>query len=354
MDWLRAETEFGAVALDATIGNLRELSFQSEGRRITPLHTAHWVGTDLADNIPPVERSLAGDFFCAPFGLADVEPAPPHGWSANSNWTPVRLEQDRIELRLDTLVMGAKITKTVRLSPDAPLLYQTHALNEGEGALTVAHHPLVRLSGHGRLSCSPKRAALTPDVPLEAGRTALACPARAEDLTHFPARRIGTIDLTQLPIAQGCEDFVTLVEDAGSDLGWTAIVREVERDIVFVLKDPDVLPVTMLWHSNGGRDYVPWDGRHTGVLGIEDGCAAGACGHKASLAPNSISLEGVATALSLGDPHSIRHVIGAVACPEDWARVADIRQNGAMLILTEEKGAEMHLPFEPGFFTERH
>lgn len=36
--------------------------------------------------LAPVECALSGDFFCAPFGRSDLEPTPPHGWSANSDW----------------------------------------------------------------------------------------------------------------------------------------------------------------------------------------------------------------------------------------------------------------------------
>ncbi len=349
---MRAETAFGAVSVDTAIGNLRELAFETGGRRIVPLHTAHWAGGDVPPDLPPVERSLAGDFFCAPFGVADVEPAPPHGWSANSHWSAAGPEEGRIRMTLDTPVMGAKITKCVRLSQSAPILYQSHDIEGGEGALTVAHHPMVRLSGRGRMSVSPKRAALTPDTPLEPGRNALACPARSDTLAAFPARKGGTIDLGDLPIAEGCEDFVTLVEGPDTKLGWTAIVREAEDDIVFFLKDPRVLPVTMLWHSNGGRDYAPWNGRHAGVLGIEDGCAAGAGGHRRAMSANAVSCEGVATVLWLGGLSRVRHAMGAVARPRGWARIADIRLDGATLTLTETRGADLCLPFDPDFFTE--
>ncbi|MEM1360424.1 MAG: hypothetical protein AAGF94_01765 [Pseudomonadota bacterium] len=353
MGWVRAETEMGSVAINAEIGNLRELCFVSGERRIEPLHTAHWVGGgEIPDDIASVEQDLAGDFFCAPFGQSDLVDAPPHGWSANSHWTITRLEPDEVALSLDTSVMGASIHKALRLSRNAPLLYQTHTIDGGQGSLTVAHHPMVHVTGRGRLFASPKRAALSPDTPLEPGRNALACPARTTDMRTFPASDGRSIDLSHLPIARSCEDFVTLVEDKASLLGWTAVLREEEDDIVFFLKDPRVLPVTMLWHSNGGRDYAPWNGRHIGVLGIEDGCTAGAAGHKAALTSNAISREGVATALPLGAPIYIRHVIGAVPRPEGWTDVADIRLSDAALILIASDGAELQLPFDPGFFAE--
>lgn len=353
MSWVRAETDAGSVAVDAAIGNVRELCFTMDQRQIHPLHTAHWVAeSGIPAGTPPIERHLSGDFLCAPFGVSDVECAPPHGKSANSQWTVVRLDDGEIELSLNARVMGAKITKTLRLGVDAPVLYQTHRLDGGQGDITIAHHPMVHLAGSGTLSVSEKRAALTPDPPLEPGRNALACPARVEDMSAFPAKDSGEIDLTRLPIASESEDFVTLVEAEGSKLGWTAIIRDAEDDIIFILKEPRFLPVTMLWHSNGGRDYAPWNGLHTGVVGIEDACAAGPAGHRAALSPNPVSREGVPTALSLGKGIEVRHVIGAVARPRSWNNVSDIYMSGSELVLVEDQGAIIRLPFDADFFTE--
>ena len=66
----------------------------------------------------------------------------------------------------------------------------------------------------------------------------------------------------------------------------------------------------MLWFSNGGRDYAPWNGRNVGVLGIEEGRAFSANGFKASVAENALSKTGVPTALKL-DPDGSR---SAAAC----------------------------------------
>jgi hypothetical protein len=108
------------------------------------------------------------------------------------------------------------------------------------------------------------------------------------------------------------EDFVTLVEAGHGGPGWTAVARRAEKDLVLVLKNPADLPVTMLWISNGGRDYAPWNGRHRGVLGIEDGRAA--IGHAASLGDNWLKREGVPTAFDLAEGRRIafRQVVGAV------------------------------------------
>ncbi|TGV82305.1 hypothetical protein EN792_030895, partial [Mesorhizobium sp. M00.F.Ca.ET.149.01.1.1] len=154
----------------------------------------------------------------------------------------------------------------------------------------------------------------TPADPLEPdtahGRFMLAYPSRSSDLAHFPAAGGDTLDLTDYRMEHRREDFLTLVEADHGGPGWTALARQAEDDLVLVLKNPAELPVTMLWFSNGGRDYAPWSGRHLGVLGIEDGRTA--IGHAASLGDNWLKREGVATAFALGDGVSFRHVIGAL------------------------------------------
>lgn len=355
----RLRSRIAEAALDPTVGHLSILSFDAGGRRLEPLHVAPWTNAPDAtfpEGIAPVERRLAGDFLCAPFGASDVEPAPPHGWPANSHWSLVGRTDDTLHLRLDRKVMGATIDKRLRLVDEAPLLYQTHRIRDGKGALSVAHHPMVRASEGGRLFFSPKRAVLTPDAPLEAGRHRLACGASVSDPHAVPAADGGSVDITALPIGERHEDFVTLVEAPGHSLGWSAVLREAERDIVFVLKDPRVLPVTMFWHSNGGRDHAPWNGRHSGVLGIEDGCAAGADGHRTALADSALSRLGVPTALPLaaGTEHRIAQVIGAVPRPDGWDEIGDIRLDGARLRIEGPGGDAIELPFRDGFFAGAH
>ena len=77
-----------------------------------------------------------------------------------------------------------------------------------------------------------------------------------------------------------------LVEAGESRLGWFAAAARKTRDRLLSLKRPREFPVTFLWFSNGGRDYKPWSGRHTGVLGIEEGRANSVHGHRASIDPN--------------------------------------------------------------------
>jgi hypothetical protein len=341
------------VGVDPAVGNLPVLTFHWQGKSLAPLHRAPWVDDrSFPEDMPPVDRKLSGDFACAPFGKSDVEPAPPHGWSANSGWSLDRDDESGMHFTLDRPIMGAKLTKHVRPAPDAPLLYQVHEVIGGTGGLTFAHHPMMRVAGGARLFTSPKRLAVTPDVPIVEGRHALANGTAVDDYTKTPATSGGTIDVSRLPVSDGDEDFVALIEAKASALGWTAVIREAFDDIVFVLKDPSVLPLTMLWHSNGGREDAPWSGRHRGVLGVEDGIAAGAAGHKAALGETVFSKAGVPTVLNLAESvsHRIGHVIGAVSRPTGWSDIESIALESGRLTIREADGRTIDMPFEASFF----
>ncbi|PTQ71904.1 hypothetical protein [Celeribacter persicus] len=354
--WLRLRAGPLDLAFDPEVGNIRR--FAVRDREI--FHTAHWVGTPAAEAAGSViDAHLAGDFLAAPFGSSDLLDDPPHGWSANARWHPVvRAEGGAcavMKLALERPVMGARITKELRFCEAHPVLYQRHVISGGQGGLTFAHHPMFRVSPGDHIAFSPKRAAVSND-PLEPAHR-LAAWGRSADLSAFPAADGGTVDLTRYPDRgdgdTGHEDFVTLVEADIGGIGWTAVSRLAESDIVVVLKDSRVMPVTMLWISNGGRGYAPWDGRHDGVLGIEDGCAAGAEGHRAALGDNAVAREGVATAFALtaGGSLTLRHAIAVLERPPGWAGVVGLSVGPDRLTVHGIGGGSLAVPFDGTYFS---
>ena len=285
------------LEVDLTVGHLAALRVESNGpggrRILEPLHRAPWrddPSIQADESIAPNVRRLAGDFFCAPFGIhgdgtdpVSGEALPPHGWPGNSRWQVAGETQDgkgghTLTLVLEKPVQGARLTKELTLRDGHPFVYQRHIFEGGSGLIPVAHHVMTQFRGGGQLAFSPKRFAVTPPAPQETdparGRSLFGRGVLTHDLTRLPGHEPGTsFDLTRYPLAQGHEDFVLLVEDPANDIGWTAALREEEQDMLVTLRDARQLPVTMLWYSNAGRHYSPWNSRHKGVLGIEDGCA---------------------------------------------------------------------------------
>lgn len=346
-----------SVSVDLAVGHLADLSVETEGRTLRPLHRAPWLDEpreSLPPGLPEGVVRLSGDFLCAPFSAANVEPAPLHGWTANSAWDVAESGAIdggwRARFRLQRKVMGATVEKILTLRDGHPFLYQEHAFSGGTGAISAAHHAMTVMKEGGRLAFSPKRLAATPEAlePDPArGRYLLAYPARTIELDAFPAADGGTVDLGDYRMDRRHEDFVTLVEADNAGPGWTAVARRAERDLVLVLKHPADLPVTMLWISNGGRDYAPWSGRHRGVLGIEDGRTA--IGHAASLGDNWLKREGVATAFDLAEGRRVafRQAIGTTAA--DGVPPSAITTASGKLRLAWPEGATMEMPFDDTF-----
>jgi hypothetical protein len=351
------------VVLDLAVGHIRAFEVERDGRTLAPLYTAPWVDDPAIANDESIKanlRFLSGDFFCAPFGGSDDPEIPGHGWPANSRWGPAGTKPHpkggniaRFLLQKD--VQGARLIKEITLRDGHSFIYQRHIFEGGKGRITVASHPMIKFSSGGRLSFSPKAYAETPAMPLETdpaqGRYALKYPARFTDLGKAPLKDVDTTDLRAYPIAARHEDFVMLVEAPGSRLGWAAAVRPDAGDVVLSLKNPRDFPVTMLWFSNGGRDYPPWNGRNVGVLGIEEGCTYSAYGYNASIARNPLSDSGVPTALELNPQGTaeVRHVVGALPLTEAWSEIALVETTDGRLQVGDVSGRRQGLPFDNGF-----
>lgn len=304
-----------SLRFDPRVGQIVDFTVTDGGRSISPLHKAPWVDSDeeFPDGMPPHLKTLGGDFFCAPFGQ-ETEVMPLHGWPANSEWLIESQTTNRLCAQLKKSVNGAKLTKEIELRDGHPFVYQRHTFTGLAVDVPFSNHANVSLPNGGIIRTSPKSEWRTPNWPVEVdptrGRSGLSYPAQSFDPSNFPALR-GTVDLTRYPWFPSHEDFVVGIEAADHELGWTAVTRPVEGDLFLSLRAAKAMPMTMLWHSNGGRDYAPWSGRHFGCLGVEEGWA-----------PNILGSDfGINAKFSIcqGSIFSISHVIGAITWPSQEA-----------------------------------
>jgi hypothetical protein len=330
-----------SFGFDASTGLLDGFTVEDAGQRIAPLHRAPWVGTDevMPPEAAPLMARLGGDFFCAPFASPQVG-VPLHGWPANACWTVVAQQEGLMRAVLSHPVQGATLIKELSVVDGHPFVYQRHVFIGGNGRLPVSNHANLSLKNGGLIRTSAKRLWETPADPQEndpsRGRSALCYPAQSTDPRRFPSVD-GTSDLTRYPWNPRHEDFVLGVEAPGHWLGWTAVTRPVEGDLYLSLRNTHALPMTMLWHSNGGRDYAPWSSRHFGCLGIEEGAAGHMLGisTEADLTgPGEMALTGLV---------QVCHVIGAIAWPSGEG-VAAILAGEGYVEVHGEGGALRRLP----------
>jgi len=153
-----------------------------------------------------------------------------------------------------------------------------------------------------------------------------------------------TVDLSRYPARRGYEDLVMVVADPDEPLAWTAVTFPRERYVWFALKNPRELGQTMLWMSNGGRHYPPWNGRHINVLGLEEITSLFHIGVAESVAKNSISERGFPTSVTLkaGESFSVSYIMGIATIPAGFDSVKSIEAEAGQpqIVLRSTNGKE--------------
>lgn len=281
----RLESSTVEAFVTETGGQLAPVVFDGADRRLQPFSIAPWWNEKLAAGTPPLIEGLRGDFFCAPFG-ANTEPFrgerhPLHGETANRKWKFEKLSRaagyTTLHLSLKTKIRAGRVDKFLTLADGHNAVYCRHTISGMSGPMNFGHHAMLKFPnapGSGVITCSPFRFGLVSPVPLENpetfGYSTLKPNAKFQRLDRVPMMNGATADLSSFPARRGFEDLVLLATEQGAQFAWFAVTFPAEGYVWFALKDPRVLRQTVLWHSNGGRHYAPWNGRHVNVLGIED------------------------------------------------------------------------------------
>lgn len=359
MTTFRMQSDQVTLGVTSVGGHLDGVVFRIGDTSYSPLHTAPWKDAVLDASIPPMLRMLRGDFFCAPFADNDVDPAEtrPHGATANDTWELAGRDVHELRLRLAKPVSGATVDKIVRVHPGHAAIYQTHRFTGGEGDLPLGHHLMVRSENALRLGFSAHVWAGTPPTPVEPdaeqGRSLLEYPQRIESLRRVKRADGAIIDVTSYPWDNGHEDILMLVTDRGQRFGWTAVTDADAGWVLFALKRPEQLASTMIWMSNGGRTYAPWNGTHTRVLGLEEVTSYFHLGHALSIGDNEVKAAGHATSVKLSPerPTEIRYLFGLAACPSSFGRVEHIDPAPGGIKMRDEFGRLLLANVDLSFLT---
>jgi hypothetical protein len=158
-------------------------------------------------------------------------------------------------------------------------------------------------------------------------------------------------DLTRFPAREGFDDLVMIHHRDTDDFAWAAVVFPEKKFVWFSLKNPAYLASTALWHSHGGRHYAPWNGRHRGVLGVEDVTAYFHLGLGASLAKNPWKEKGVPTSLTFarGKTTRIPYIMGVAALPAGFDTVRSIRRTATGIRLQSANGRQIDHAVDTSF-----
>lgn len=339
-----------------------------DGRSVQPFSIAPWTGEKLPAGTPPLLEVLRGDFLCAPFGGNGTawrgEKHPPHGEAANSRWTFVSATRERektaIHLRLSCQVRRGTIDKRIVLRREHRAIYCEHTLNGFSGPMSLGTHPCLSVpgpEGSARVSAGGWAFGQVLPVPFEnpatGGYSALKVGARFTSLGSVPLAAGGVTDLSRYPARAGFEDLVMLLGKPGRALGWSAVTFPQERWVFLQLKNPEVLRHTVLWHSNGGRHYSPWNGRHRAVLGLEETTSYFHLGLAESAKPNALNRAGYPTAVTLSakKPLRVAHIFAVAAIPRGFDIVADVEPVAGGVKLVAATGRSTTVEVDLGFIS---
>ena len=362
------ETHSVRAALTCTGGMLAPVTFFADSDApIQPYAVAPWAEEPLPAGIPSMLVTLRGDWFCSTFGAND-EPyrgcrLPPHGETANRAWLPIAGGQSQqgcwLRLAMDLPLQGGRCEATTTLITGHSVIYQRHDLQGLTGPVNPGHHATLAFSNDdtGHLSFSRFQHARTLFEPVDrAENRSFSClrpDVEITDLRTVPCLDGSRTDLSRFPARRGYEDLVILCADPDLEFAWSAVAFPEQGYVWFSLRDPRHLASTVLWFSNGGRHFPPWDGRHVNVMGIEDVTAFFAVGLAASCRENPLTRRGIRTCLEPGARRrlSIPYIQGVARIPPSFDQVAAIDpiRQGQAIRLCSSSGVVVDVPCKISF-----
>jgi hypothetical protein len=252
---------------------------------------------------------------------------------------------------------GGRVDKFLTLRKGHPAVYCRHVVSGMTGPMPLGHHAILRFHSPGVISTSPFRLGQVYVNPVEKpearGYSCLVPGATFESLERVPSLLAGNADLSCYPARRGYEDIVLLAGDPDPAFAWTAVCFPEEGHVWFALKNPRVLRHTLMWMSNGGRHYPPWNGRHIDTIGLEEVTSFFHEGMAASVQPNSLSRSGHPTSVRLHPlkPLDVRYVMAVAPVPRGFERVKAIEPDEQGVVLRSDAGMKVRVPIDLSFVT---
>lgn len=184
--------------------------------------------------------------------------------------------------------------------------------------------------------------------PANAEYQSLAMGAEFTDLNSVPSifKGFPNADCSRYPTRHGFTDLLQVaVEVDKGQPAWSAAVNSEEGYLWFSLRNPALLPSTILWIENGGRHRPPWSGRNCS-LGVEDVCSFFDSGSASSAAANAFSERGFKTVQQFNSdrPMSIPYIQGVVSTPLDFTHVHSVFYGKHGVTFADAAGREVSSP----------
>lgn len=300
----------GVLAVERRGAMLAPVCFTlADGRQVAPFHVAPWFDEKEAKGLSGLMPRLRGEWPCIPFGFDQDRPAlgdwpasrvteavdEGHGFGANGDWTFLDAAPGTLALSID-YPAGHPIARLERrILPDerAPALdIELTVHPRADCRLPVGLHPTFRLPREpGAFEIELDGEAELATFPGEVDASSILETGRFAEAAALPLKAGGTLDIRRLPLERNTEELVQVL-DAG---GAVTLNNHAEAYRLRLSWNQGDFPSLLLWVSNRGRAFAPWNGGHL-ALGVEPVCSAFDLGSGMAAASNPLNRRGIPTA----------------------------------------------------------
>lgn len=282
--------------------------FVLDGKRVAPFYSHPWPDDDKAG----LTGFLKGDFFCAPFGIrpqstidgyestdSSSEKEYAHGYSSNGKWMQTESSDDKaiITLQYKESVISRVDREVSFLEERSGISFKNSVFVDGDTNLPIGAHPIFKLperTGAAKLVLPKCKKIYT--YPIKTDETSILKTNQAvDDITKMPMANGESIDMTHLPLEFETEEVIMI---AGVEDGRVCLENHDEGYRAVLEFEVDKIPNILLWVSNHGRQFEPWNGRNL-CLGIEPIASAFDFGTDISRSNNALSEQGVKTCVHI-------------------------------------------------------
>jgi len=299
LDW-----SHGEAALHSIGGMLGGVKLRLGDRWVSPFYEAPWLSegkalspTLLEDAVPSWRRCLS-----KPEPHWDLEEHDHllHGYGAVAEWSLVRKTNHEIVVEVDYPEPSPirRLERSVRCVPGTAtmeFLLTVEARRRCRRPLGL--HPnlsLPHVVGAFHIDPGPFQFGLVHPAGPERGVSRAAAGGSFQSLAAVPLLGGGHGSFDRLPVSEDSEEILQLCGVPGP----VVLINDEVGAKYRLSWDASVLPALLLWISNRGRRYAPWDGRNV-CLGVEPIAAAFDLGCAASLAANPINEIGIPTSVEV-------------------------------------------------------
>lgn len=270
----------------------------------SPLYKASWYGSSKSGS--GLIDYLAGEFVCVPFGM-DRDPNTlhpdwrgtitknndfPHGYAAHHQWTVIQKKDDFVELQINYPKTSdiEYLKRKIFLDKNrAKIHFELEIKTINTVSIPIGLHPIFDTNNHEIEISVDFEYACTFPGEVEPNKSIFTENKIFSSLKQVPLRGGGYMAIDQLPLSHNTEELIQLCGCNGE-----VFLLFDKKNEIKLEWDQTILPSCLLWISNRGRDYSPWNNRNL-CLGVEPICSAFDMGNSISLGKNPISDLGTVT-----------------------------------------------------------